>query len=129
YDGNRHLSPAALSPDARQRTVLVNSFSKTYAMTGWRLGYCAAPAPLIAALYLVLQQSSRGPATFVQDAGVAALNGPQECVAAMQAEYTKRRQQVRAALAGLPGVHVLAPEGGFFAMLDVRELGLPAEEI
>jgi aspartate/methionine/tyrosine aminotransferase len=129
YDGRQHLSPVSLSPDARRRTILVNSFSKTYAMTGWRLGYCAGPAPLIAAMYLVLQQSSRGPATFVQDAGIAALNGPQECVAAMQAEYARRRNQVLAAFSDLSGVHVLAPEGGFFAMLDVRGLRAPSDEI
>ena len=129
YDGRQHVSPASLSPDARRRTVLINSFSKTYAMTGWRLGYCAGPAHLIEATYLVLQQSSRGPATFVQDAGVAALNGPQECVAAMQAEYARRREQVSAALSGLDGMRVLPPEGGFFTMLDVRGLGIPSDEI
>src|SRR5262249_2373652 len=110
-------------------TVLINSFSKTYAMTGWRLGYCAGPAPLIASMYLVLQQSSRGPATFVQDAGVAALDGPQDCVASMQREYACRRGQVTAALSGLRGVEVLAPQGGFFAMLDVRNLGIPSEAL
>src|SRR5262245_26922585 len=68
YHGSRHTSPAALSPAARGRTVLINSLSKTYAMTGWRVGYCAGPADIIAAMALVLQQSSRGPATFVQDA-------------------------------------------------------------
>jgi aspartate/methionine/tyrosine aminotransferase len=129
YEGRPHLSPASLSADARRRMVLINSFSKTYAMTGWRLGYCAGPAPLIAAMYLVLQQSSRGPATFVQDAGVAALNSPQECVAAMQAEYARRREQVAAALSDVNGVRVLSPEGGFFTMLDVRGLGLPSDEI
>jgi aspartate/methionine/tyrosine aminotransferase len=129
YEGNRHVSPATLSDAARQRTLLVNSFSKTYAMTGWRLGYCAGPAPLVAAMYLVLQQSSRGPAMFVQDAGTVALNGPQDCVIAMRTEFAARRQQVCAALSGLPGVQVLAPEGGFFAMLDVRPLGLASDEI
>ena len=129
YDGRRHVSPASLSVDARQRTVLINSFSKTYAMTGWRLGYCAGPARLIAAMYLVLQQSSRGPATFVQDAGVAALNGPQECVAAMQVEYGKRREQVSAALSAVDGVRLVSPEGGFFTMLDVRELRIASDEI
>lgn len=129
YDGNRHVSLATVSKRARQRTVLVNSFSKTYAMTGWRLGYCAGPAPLVAAMYLVLQQSSRGPATFVQDAGAVALSGPQDCVIAMRAEFGARRQQVCAALSGLPGVQVLAPEGGFFAMLDVRPLGMASDEI
>lgn len=129
YDGHAHASPVTLGSEARQRTLVVNSFSKTYAMTGWRLGYCAGPAALIRAAYLVLQQSSRGPATFVQDAGVAALRGSQECVAAMQREYAARRGQVAEALAGLPGVSVMAPEGGFFAMLDVRGLGQPSDQI
>jgi aspartate/methionine/tyrosine aminotransferase len=129
YDEHRHLSPAALSDEMRRRTIVVNSFSKTYAMTGWRLGYCAGPAALIRAAYLVLQQSSRGPATFVQDAGVAALRGPQECVAAMQREYAARRRQLYEALSGLRATTVLPPEGGFFALLDVRALGRPSDEI
>jgi aspartate/methionine/tyrosine aminotransferase len=108
---------------------VVNGFSKTYAMTGWRLGYCAGPTELIRAAYLVLQQSSRGPATFVQDAGVAALRGPQECVAEMQREYAARRAQVCDALAGLRGVTVMPPEGGFFAMLDIRGLGQPSDTV
>jgi aspartate/methionine/tyrosine aminotransferase len=128
YEPHRHISPAAVSPAARERTVIVNSFSKTYAMTGWRLGYCAGPATLIRAMYLVLQQSSRGPATFVQDAGVAALAGPQDCVAAMRAEYAARRDRVCRSLGGLPAARVLAPEGGFFALLDVRSLG-PSDQI
>jgi len=129
YDGRRHVSPAALGPRARERTLLVNSFSKTYAMTGWRLGYCAGPASLIRGMYLVLQQSSRGPATFVQDAGVAALSGPQESVVAMREEFAHRREQTMRALSGIECVRPLAPEGGFFVMLDVRELGPSSEEI
>lgn len=121
YDGHSHISPAALSPEIRNRCVLLNSFSKTYAMTGWRLGYCAAPKEIISAMLLVLQQSSRGPATFVQDAGTAALSGSQECVADMQRQYSARRQEVLESLKGIPGIHVAAPEGGFFAMVDVQE--------
>ena len=129
YDGRPHISPAAVSDDARRRTILTNSFSKTYAMTGWRLGYCAGPAELIRAMYLVLQQSSRGPATFVQDAGVAALNGGEECITAMREEYAARRQRVAEILSGLRNVKVLLPEGGFFAMVDVHELGVSSDEI
>ena len=73
YDGRRHVSPASVSADARERTILINSLSKTYAMTGWRVGYCAGPEAIIRAMLLVLQQSSRGPATFVQDAAACAL--------------------------------------------------------
>jgi len=127
--GCEHVSPLAAAPSLRNRTVLVNSLSKTYAMTGWRVGYCAGPAPLIQSMFMVLAQSSRGPATFIQDASAAALAGPQECVAEMRAEYTRRRAQVLSALEGIPGVTMLPPEGGFFAMADVRGLKLPSNEI
>ena len=129
YDGHHHVSPASLSDDLRARTVIVNSLSKTYAMTGWRIGYCVAPAHVIDAMFLVLQQSSRGPATFVQDAAVTALRGPQACVEEMRREYAARRAAVALGLAGVPGVRVLPPEGGFFAMVDVRALGQPSDQI
>jgi aminotransferase len=113
----------------RDRFVLVNSLSKTYSMTGWRVGYVAAPRPLIQAMYLVLVQSSRGPAMFTQDAAVEALTGPQDCVEEMRAEYERRMEIVLAQLAGIPRVKILRPEGGFFAMADVRELRIPSDEI
>jgi aspartate/methionine/tyrosine aminotransferase len=80
-------------------------------------------------MFLILQQSSRGPSTFVQDAAAEALAGPQECVAQMQEEYARRREQVLKRLAGIAGVRILPPEGGFFAMADARELGIPSAEI
>ena len=129
YEGCRHVSPSALSADMRDRTVLLNSLSKTYAMTGWRVGYCAAPAPIIQSMFLTLQQSSRGPATFVQDAAAVALTGPQDAVEDMRREYTRRRALVMQSLAGIRHVRVLAPEGGFFAMIDARETAIPSEQI
>jgi aspartate aminotransferase len=129
YHGSRHRSPAALSPAARERTVLVNSLSKTYAMTGWRVGYCAGPADVIAAMALVLQQSSRGPATFVQDAAECALRSDQACARKMAEEYQSRRDLVLDRLIGIPGVAPLPPEGGLFVMVDVRGLGRPSDEI
>jgi aspartate/methionine/tyrosine aminotransferase len=128
YDGARHMSPARL-PDVRERTLIVNSLSKTYAMTGWRVGYCAAPAAVTRAMLLILQQTSRGPATFVQDAATEALNGDQACVATMQQEYAARRARVAAALDGIPGVAVVPPEGGFFTMVDIRGLAQPSDDI
>ena len=80
--------------DARERTIVINSLSKTYAMTGWRVGYCAAPQAIIRAMLLVLQQSSRGPATFVQDAAACALVSDQDCVRRMTTEYQARRDLV-----------------------------------
>jgi aspartate aminotransferase len=129
FDGHTHVSAAGLSGEVRARTIVVNSLSKTYAMPGWRVGYCAAPAATIDAMFLVLQQSSRGPATFVQDAAAAALTGPQDSVSAMRDEYAARRAQVMAALDGIPKSRVLAPEGGFFAMVDVRETGIPSNTV
>jgi len=121
-----HISPLEVAPALRDRCVLVNSLSKTYSMTGWRVGYCAGPAPLIQGMFLALAQSSRGPATFIQDAAAEALTGPQDCVAAMREEYGRRRAQV---IDQLQGVRVIAPEGGFFAMVDVRESQIPSNEI
>ena len=129
YDDHAHVSPLAVAAGLRDRCVMVNSLSKTYSMTGWRVGYCAGPAPLIQAMFLILAQSSRGPATFIQDAAAAALAGPQDCVAEMRRTYALRRTQVLEVLAGIPGVRVMAPEGGFFAMADARELGVPSAEI
>jgi aspartate aminotransferase len=129
YEGCRHVSPASLSPEVRAQTILINSLSKTYAMTGWRVGYCAGPPEVIQAMFLSLQQASRGPATFVQDAAAAALTGPQSCVAAMRDEYSRRRAQVLAALSGIPRIAVLPPEGGFFAMVDARATQVPSDLI
>ncbi|HYP12729.1 MAG TPA: pyridoxal phosphate-dependent aminotransferase [Bryobacteraceae bacterium] len=129
YDGHRHISSAAADPEIRDRCVIVNSLSKTYSMTGWRLGYCAAPAAMIRSMLLVLQQCSRGPATFVQDAGVTALTGPQKCVGEMRETYAQRRDAVSEALSGLLNLDVLEPEGGFFTMLDVGRTGRTSDEI
>jgi aspartate/methionine/tyrosine aminotransferase len=124
YDGHEHVSPRLPG-----RCILVNSFSKTYAMTGWRLGYCAGPKEIIQAMFMVLAQSSRGPATFIQDAGAAALSGPQTCVEEMRAIYAKRRALVLEGLSGIPRVKALPPEGGFFSMVDIRETGIESNEV
>jgi aspartate/methionine/tyrosine aminotransferase len=119
--GRPHVSPRG--------AVLINSLSKTYAMTGWRVGYCAGPKDVIDAMFMVLAQSSRGPAMFIQDAAAVALSGSQECVLEMRAEYSRRRELVLRTLEGIPGVAMMGPEGGFFAMADVRGLGVASNEI
>ncbi len=129
YDGRQHVSPAAVSPEARTRTLLVNSLSKTYAMTGWRVGYCAGPEWIIRGMFLVLQQFSRGPATFVQDAAACALRSDQQFTRKMAAEYQQRRDQVVSHLRGIPLVEPLTPEGGLFVMVDVRQLAMPSDEV
>jgi len=127
YGGAVHVSPLEVAPRLRDRCVMVNSLSKTYSMTGWRVGYCAGSVPLIEAMFLVLAQSSRGPATFVQDAAAEALEGPQDCVASMLEEYSRRRARVLEALDG--AAPVIAPEGGFFTMVDCRQWKIPSNEI
>ena len=129
YDGAKHLSPVAAQPELRDRTILVNALSKSYSMTGWRVGYCAAPADVIRAMLLVLQQSSRGPATFIQDAAAEALSGPQDAVEQMRLEYARRRSFVLEHMAGIAGCQMMAPEGGFFVMADVRGLELTSDAI
>jgi aspartate aminotransferase len=129
YDGHRHVAPCAAVPELRGRTILVNSLSKSYAMTGWRVGYCAGPPDVIRAMFLVLQQSSRGPATFIQDASAVALRESQQCVEEMAAEYASRRSRVIDALTGIPRCRLIEPEGGFFAMLDCREMGIASDSI
>jgi aspartate aminotransferase len=129
YDGHQHISPASVSRDARERVVVINSLSKTYAMTGWRVGYCAGPEVIIRAMFLILQQSSRGPATFVQDAAACALSSDQECSRQMAAEYQNRRNRVIERLRGIPGVVPLKPEGGLFVMVDVHGLRRSSDDI
>ena len=128
YGGARHLSPVAAEPELRPRTILINALSKTYSMTGWRVGYCAAPKEAASAMLLVLQQSSRGPATFIQDAAAEALRGPQDAVEAMRREYAARRALVLERLKGLHACRPLPPEGGFFVMAGIAALDCTSDE-
>lgn len=128
FDGLKHRCLLTVSEEVRSRTVLVNSFSKTYAMTGWRLGYTIAPPSLTQAMLRISQQFSRSAATFVQHAGVAALDGPQSPVAHMVSSYTRRRDLVtRLLLEG--GLHASPPQGTFFYFVDIRHLGISSDEL
>ncbi len=114
YDGHEHTSLATL-PGMWERTITVNGFSKAYAMTGWRLGYVAAPREIIAQLFKVHQQSVTSAATFTQLAGARALEGPQDAVDQMLREYDSNRRLVVQALNDMPGVYCPSPEGAFYA--------------
>ena len=117
FDGTA-LSPAALDPDGR--VITLHSCSKTYAMTGWRVGYASAP-PRVAALLALLQQPMLGNVCAVaQKAAEAALTGPQDCVATMREAYRARRDRTVATLAE-HGHHIHPPAGAFYAMLDLSE--------
>ncbi len=101
--------------DFKERTFIVGSLSKTYAMTGWRLGYALAPAPVISAMQKLQSQSTSNPTSIVQKAAVAALNGPQQCVEDMRAEYIKLRDHVVNGLRAIPGIKCALPQGAFYA--------------
>lgn len=118
YDGRKHISPASL-PDMKSRTLTVNGMSKAYAMTGWRLGYIAGPAPLMEQILKAQQHVITCASGFIQMAGAAALNGPQDCVATMLAAYDKRREAVCAGLNAIPGVKCPKPEGAFYLFPEI----------
>ncbi len=124
YGEHHHVSPLAALPSLRSHYLHINSLSKTYSMTGWRVGYCAGPKDVIQRMFMILAQSSRGPATFIQDAAAEALAGSQQCVADMQRVYAERRDIVLNSLES-----ALAPEGGFFAMVDVRDRHETSDQI
>src|SRR5256885_2831903 len=103
----------------RERMVIVGSLSKTYAMTGWRLGYALAPAPIVSAMQKLQSQSTSNPTSIVQKAAVAALNGPQQCVEDMRREYIQLRDHVISGLRSIPGVKCTFPEGAFYAYPNI----------
>jgi aspartate aminotransferase len=117
YTGKR-FSVGSLR-DARDRMIVVGSLSKTYAMTGWRLGYALAPAPVIAAMQKLQSQSTSNPTSIVQKAAVAALKGPQQCVEDMRQEYIHLRNHVVKGLRAIPGLECTSPEGAFYAYANV----------
>jgi len=131
YTG-REFSVGSLN-EYRDRMVVVGSLSKTYAMTGWRMGYALAPAPLIAAMQKLQSQSTSNPTSIVQKAAVAALNGPQDCVAEMRKEYIQLRDHVLAGLSAIKGIKCARPEGAFYvypnisAFLGRTGMNSPAE--
>jgi aspartate aminotransferase len=112
-----HISACA---GMRERAILIDGVSKSYAMTGWRIGFCAAPHQVIAAMAVMQGQSTTNPAAVSQAAALAALTGPQEAVAMMRAEFDRRRRVMVARLRAMPGVRCNEPMGAFYAFPDLR---------
>jgi aspartate aminotransferase len=119
YGGAEYVSIAALGPELAARTILVDGVSKTYAMTGWRIGYTAGPLEVIKAMAKIQGQSTSNPAHIAQVATLAALTGPQDCVEAMRKAFDERRVAMVELLRAIPGVGCREPKGAFYAFPDV----------
>jgi len=115
---DRRFSVGSLR-DFRERVVIVGSLSKTYSMTGWRLGYALAPAAVSSAIQKLQSQSTSNPTSIVQKAAVAALKGAQQCIADMRTEYIKLRDHVVGGLRSIPGITCTLPQGAFYAYPNV----------
>jgi aspartate aminotransferase len=122
YDGLKFVSAAKIAADMRERMIVVDGVSKTYAMTGWRIGWALAPAPLIKAMDVVQGQSTTNPTAVAQFAAIAALKGPTSEFDAIRAKFQSRRDAMVAGLTSIPGVKCRKPEGAFYAFADVRGL-------
>jgi aspartate aminotransferase len=119
YDGFEFCTIAQVEPRLKDRVLTVNGVSKTYAMTGWRVGFCGGPKPLIAAMVNMQSQISSGISTVGQAAAVAALDGPQELIAERAAIYKQRRDMVVEMLNAAPGIVCHKPEGAFYVFPNV----------
>lgn len=118
YGDASHVMPAALDPEVKRWTIEVSTVSKTYAMTGWRVGYAAGPAEIIGAMAALMGQSTTQTASVSQWAAVEALTGSQDCVQAMVGEFAKRREFLITGLKGL-GIQCAWPEGAFYAYPEI----------
>jgi aspartate aminotransferase len=124
YDGAAHHSPASFGPEFYNITITVNGLSKAYSMTGWRLGYLAAPEPVAKAIDAIQSHSTSNPTSFAQAGGLAALTGPQDHLKAWLAEYAKRRAYMFQRLNTIPGVSCVNAKGAFYLMPNVSKVGL-----
>jgi len=122
YDGKKFTSIAALGDDVKQRTIVVNGVSKSYAMTGWRIGYTASNDRLAEVMSNYLSHSTSAPSTISQFAAVEALSGPQEGIDAMRDVFEQRRNYIVERINAIDGVSCRKPEGAFYIMLNIEKL-------
>jgi len=126
--GGRHYSIAS-EPGMKERTILIDGFSKTYAMTGWRLGYAVGNPEVIAHMVKLQINICSCVASFVQKAGVEALRGPQDCVKRMVDEYDRRRKALVSGLNAIRGFSCRMPGGAFYVFPNVKKLGMKSKEL
>ena len=127
YDDAKHVSIASLSKEAYDLTITVNGFSKSYAMTGWRLGYLAAPEAVAKAVDSIQSHTTANPSSFSQRGALAALKGDQQAVSDMREEFDMRRNYMIDRLSKIPNVTAVKPQGAFYVLLNISQLGLTSQ--
>ncbi len=121
YDGVKTTSLCAF-PEIRDRLILINGFSKSYAMTGWRLGFAAAPLPIVKTMDKIQSHTTSNACSISQEAGLAAVSGNQEVIEMMRQKFDERRRFVHESLSRMPGIAVRLPKGAFYIFINVGEL-------
>ncbi len=127
YDDVQHTSVASISKEAYDITITVNGFSKAYAMTGWRLGYLAAPEAIAKAVDSIQSHSTSHPVSFAQRGAVAALKGDQQPLADMRDEFAMRRNYMYDRITKIPNITAVRPEGAFYILVNISQLGLSSQ--
>lgn len=122
YDGHRHCSVAGLSEDAKERTIVVNGLSKSYSMTGWRIGWTASRADIAKVMGSYQSHAASNPSSISQAAGVEALTGPQDELAKMRQEFDKRRRAMVKLINDIEGLSCTTPMGAFYVMMNISKL-------
>jgi aspartate aminotransferase len=128
YDGAKHKSVASFSPAHCDHTIVVHGFAKAWSMTGWRLGFLAAPEPIAKAIDAVQSHSTSNPTSFAQKGAVAALTGPQDHLPKWLAEYAKRRSYAHQKLNSIPGISCVNSKGAFYLFPNISKLGLKSAD-
>jgi aspartate aminotransferase len=128
YDGAKHKSVASFSQEHYDHTIIVHGFAKAWSMTGWRLGFLAAPPIIAGRIDAIQSHSTSNPTSFAQKGAVAALNGPQDHLKSWLAEYDKRRTAAWKILNGIPGVSCVNSKGAFYLFPNISKLGLKSTE-
>ncbi len=122
YDNRSYLSPAKVSDDSYSRTIVVNGLSKTYSMTGWRIGYTAGPEDITKVMSSIQSQATSNPSSISQYAGVEALTGPDDSIKAMRGEFNKRRLRIVELINSIDGLSCIEPMGAFYVMMNISGL-------
>ena len=124
YDGTQHVSIGSLGETIFERTIVSNGFAKAYAMTGWRLGYLAAPEPIIKAVNTLQSHSTSNVCTFAQYGAIAALTGPTDNLEIMRKAFAKRRLAILEMIHNIDGLSCVKPMGAFYILVDISQVGL-----